>query len=308
MEPPSIFEFLVWSRSCTTCAAAHHQGAQSHWSHTVSSCLQDKQKKNVINCVRLCVFVCLCRKPTTGRRGRKPTASISMPCDGREVHDGRPSSPPHPSHSVLLLLCHTHIFAQTHVSGQQMDPHLPQNVSFWCSSVLQSDVKYSWSISFIHSSEEVQELQQGHREKSWWRSLTWSSVLDEHFCSFVVKCFIHWKRSTFERRVLKMWDVTWNLCLCYCLSPWFPSFFFISCCRFLLPVKTKRKAFCESTSASQLQLPDSRLAFSSAECRIQPFLSRLFHIDSHIKKKKKKICVCVASWTFSTRLQSRLSV
>ncbi|KAK1890841.1 T-cell immunomodulatory protein [Dissostichus eleginoides] len=33
------------------------------------------------------------RKRTTERRDKKPTVSISMPCEGRELHYGRTSSP-----------------------------------------------------------------------------------------------------------------------------------------------------------------------------------------------------------------------
>lgn len=162
---------------------------------------------------------------------------------------------------------------------------------------------------------EVQELQQGHREKSWWSSLTdvFGLIISAGWTSLFVcsKTF----NSLEEKHV---WTPSVKNVGCYlksmslslCLSPWLPSFFFISCCRFLLPVKLKWMAFCESTSASQLQLPDSPkkwwLAFSSAECRIQPFLSRLF--PSASRQCQKKQTVCAASWTFSTPLQSRLSV
>lgn len=246
------------------------------------------------------VCVCLCRKPTTGRRGRKPTASISMPCDGREVHDGRPSSPPHPSHSVLLLLlCHTHIFAQTHFKGQQMDPHLPQNVSLWCSSLLQSDVKYSWSISLIHSSVRSTGASTRPQRESWWSSLTdvfgliisagWTFLF---VCSKMLNSLE--EKHVWTPSVKNVGCYLKSMSLLLCLSPWLPSFF-ISCCRFLLPVKLKRTAFCESTSASQLQLPDSPkkwwLAFSSAESRIQPFLSRLFPSASGQCQKKTTVSV-----------------
>lgn len=74
----------------------------------------DVRPKN-LDCVCFCVFL---RKQTTERRGRKPTVSILMPCDGRPLHRGRTSSAVLLCHPSDYFLLHTHIFTQTHFKGQ----------------------------------------------------------------------------------------------------------------------------------------------------------------------------------------------
>lgn len=66
----------------------------------------------------VCFCVCVIRKQTTERRGRKPTVSISMPCDVKRKASWENiifhTHTPPPLHSLL----HTHIFTQTHFKGQ----------------------------------------------------------------------------------------------------------------------------------------------------------------------------------------------
>lgn len=71
------------------------------------------------DCICFCVLL---RKQTTERRGRKPTVSISMPCDGRELHHGRTSS-----HVLLRPPLHTPSSSSTHT----FTPRLISRANKW---------------------------------------------------------------------------------------------------------------------------------------------------------------------------------
>lgn len=92
---------------------------------------------------------------------------------------------------------------------------------------------------------------------AWWTLAAWSSVVLEISVETANKLLLYSKMFVYSlegkhlwHQVFKMCDVTWNPCLCYCVDfvQLIPLSFFViwlRYCRFLLPVKLNRIAFCD---------------------------------------------------------------